>query len=265
MLPFKKILFPVDFSEHSIGAARYVEAFAGRFDAELTVLNTIELPRYNDLLPDSPAQRRRHLDSFLAKELEYFRVERVLAEGEPAANIVDLAREGHCDLIMMPTHGLGGFRRFLLGSIAAKVLHDADCPVWTGVHMAEAPALEKIVFRNFVCAVNLDPHSKKVLECAVELAEEYRASLSVVHVVPPGTEDVESIEWQVKEMLAPDVDKAKVFVEGGDVAHVIAKFAAEAGADMLVIGRNPAPGVLGRLRTDAYSIIRQSPCPVISV
>jgi len=40
---------------------------------------------------------------------------------------------------MMPTHGLGGFRRFLLGSVTAKVLHDADCPVWTGVHLERAP------------------------------------------------------------------------------------------------------------------------------
>ena len=45
MLPFKKILFPVDFSEHSIGAARYVETFAGRFDASVTMLNIVELPR----------------------------------------------------------------------------------------------------------------------------------------------------------------------------------------------------------------------------
>jgi hypothetical protein len=51
MLPFKNILFPVDFSEHSCGAARYVEAFAGRFESELTLLHVIEPPKYNDLRP----------------------------------------------------------------------------------------------------------------------------------------------------------------------------------------------------------------------
>ena len=40
----------------------------------------------------------------------------------------------------MPTHGYGPFRRFILGSNTAKVLHDADCPVWTGVHVEEIPA-----------------------------------------------------------------------------------------------------------------------------
>lgn len=264
MLPFKKILFPVDFSEHSIGAARYVEAFAGRFDAALTLLHVAELPGYNDLMPDSLAQKRRHLESFLAAELEYFQVERILAEGDPAGNIVNTAKAGHFDLIMMPTHGLGGFRRFLLGSVTAKVLHDADCPVWTGVHLEEAPSLDKIVFRSFLCAVNLEPHSKQVIECAVELANEYRAKLSVVHV-PHALGDADDARRQIDELLGPAATQAAVMVEKGEVSSVMAVLASKLEADLTVIGRNPASGVLGRLRTDAYSIIRRSPCPVISV
>jgi hypothetical protein len=49
------------------------------------------------------------------------------------------------------------------------------------------------------------------------------------------------------------------------LAGTVERIAAEVHADLLVIGRNPAPGILGRLRTHAYSIIRQSPCPVLSV
>jgi hypothetical protein len=51
----------------------------------------------------------------------------------------------------------------------------------------------------------------------------------------------------------------------GEVADTVSHVAAGIEADLLVIGRNPDPGKLGRLRTDAYAIIRQSPCPVISV
>src|SRR5258706_3050824 len=159
MLPFKRILFPVDFSAQSIGAARYVEAFTGRFDADLTLLHIIDLPHYNDLRPESPAQKRAHLQSFLASELEYFRVERITAEGDPAGNILQVAREKKSDLIMMPTHGHGPFRRFLIGSVTAKILHDADCPVWTGVHLEAAPPLEKIELHHLLCAVNLEPHA----------------------------------------------------------------------------------------------------------
>jgi nucleotide-binding universal stress UspA family protein len=263
MLPFKKILFPVDFSGQSRGAARYVEAIAGRFNAAVTLLNASD-PQYNDLLLDSPARRRERLDTFLGKDFEYLNVERALAAGDPASSIVNLANAGHFDLIMMPTHGLGGFRRFLLGSITAKVLHDADCPVWTGVHLEQAPPLEKIVFRSFLCAVNLDPHSQLVLECAVELADEYRATLTVVHVAPLMTE-AESIQWQIGEWLGSAAGRTTVRIENGEIASTVAVVAAETEADLLVIGRNPASGTFGRLRTDGYSIIRKSPCPVISI
>lgn len=263
MLPFRNILFPVDFSEQSRGAARYVESLAGRFNAALTLLNASD-PQYNDLLLDSPARRRERLETFLAKDFEYLKVQRVAMDGDPAANIVKCANAGHFDLIMMPTHGLGGFRRFLLGSVTAKVLHDADCPVWTGVHLEEAPPLEEIVFKTFLCAVNLDPHSKRVLDCATELAEEYSAALTVVHVAPFMT-DTESIRWQVREWLGSAAEKTTIRIETGEIASTIAVMAAERGADLLVIGRNPASGAFGRLRTDGYSIIRKSPCPVISL
>lgn len=264
MLPLKKILFPVDFSEQCAGAARYVEAFAGRFDAELTLLHVSGYPQYNDLLPEGPAQRRRRLESFLAKELEYFRVQRVLVEGEPATNIVNYAMAGHFDLIMLPTHGLGDFRRFLLGSVTAKVLHDSDCPVWTGVHLAEAPQLENIVFRNFLCSVDLGPQFHGVVECAAELAEQYRAELSVLHVVPDPAGAAE-VRQTIEGLLPPSAKNAGVLVEAGEVAKTVSCVATRVQADLLVIGRNPAPGMFGRLHTDAYSIIRQSPCPVISV
>jgi nucleotide-binding universal stress UspA family protein len=263
MLPFKKILFPVDLSEQSRGAARYVEAIAGRFNAPVTLLNASD-PQYNDLLLDNPVRRRERLVTVLGEDFEYLKVERVLTAGDPATSIVSFANEGHFDLIMMPTHGLGGFRRFLLGSVTAKVLHDADCPVWTGVHLEKAPPLEKIVFRNFLCAVNLDPHSKLVIDCATELADEYRAALTVVHVVPL-MDDTESIKWQIGEWLGIAAERTTMRIESGEIASTVAVVAAETEADLLVIGRNPASGTFGRLRTDGYSIIRKSPCPVISI
>jgi nucleotide-binding universal stress UspA family protein len=260
LLPFKKILFPVDFSQQSIGAAHYAEAFTGRFDAQLIVLHVIEPPSYNDTLMDRGAQRRERMDAFLANELSYFKVEKVIVEGDPAANILRVATTKNADLIMMPTHGHGAFRRFLLGSVTAKVLHDADCPVWTGVHLENAPPLDKIEFHNFLCAVNLDAHGKKVFENAQEFAEEYRGNLTVVHAA---TIERESARKKLAEFTGSS--KASLVVEGGEVSHVVANVAARLPADLLVIGRSPAPGVLGRLRTHAYPIIRQSPCPVISV
>ncbi len=59
--------------------------------------------------------------------------------------------------------------------------------------------------------------------------------------------------------------EAETIVEGGDPPQVICRLAAERNADLLVIGRGSAAGLFGRLRTNAYAIIRQSPCAVVSV
>ena len=54
MFQLKRILFPVDFSERSRGAAVYVEALAGRFEAELILLHVVEPPTYNRTLAEEP-------------------------------------------------------------------------------------------------------------------------------------------------------------------------------------------------------------------
>src|SRR5207245_2957797 len=58
----------------------------------------------------------------------------IVSLGDPAAEITHYAEKNQVDLIMMPTHGYGRFRNMLLGSVTAKVLHDAHCPIWTAAH-----------------------------------------------------------------------------------------------------------------------------------
>src|ERR1700676_749757 len=136
MPQIRKILFPVDFSESCLGTARYVEALARQFEAEIMLLHAVAMgertpaEKEEKLLP----RRQAQLDAFLADELKYFTTDRACAVGDdPAEAIVDEAREWGADLVMLPTHGLGFFRRHLLGSVTAKVLYDLNCPVWTSV------------------------------------------------------------------------------------------------------------------------------------
>src|SRR5205823_3829182 len=112
--PPKKILFPVDFSERCRAAARMVETFAGRFQSELTLLHVVEPVAIAYELPyDAITPAKALLDSFLVDELKYFRVKRVLIQGDPGHDIVNYAGKNGSDLIMLPTHGYGRFRRFI--------------------------------------------------------------------------------------------------------------------------------------------------------
>jgi nucleotide-binding universal stress UspA family protein len=291
MATLAKILLPVDFSGRCRGAARYAEALANRFDAEILMLHVLPPPQYEfsvleagesalrELYAAQSAQAKKDLESHLSAELVGgLKVRRLLLEGDPARKIAEIAGSERVDLIVMPTHSYGPFRRFILGSVTAKVLHDSDCPVWTGVHLEDAPPPENIALRNVVAAVDLGPESVRTLEWAAWLASSAGARLTLVHATP-------SLEGRTGEYFDPDwrahlAEQARVkiaeitakaganpelLIEDGDAPHVACSAAERLRADVLVVGRGSAAGMFGRLRTNAYAIIRQSPCPVVSV
>ena len=108
-------------------------------------------------------------------------VKRLLLRGDPAREIAQTARDEKVDLIVMSTHGHGVLYRFLLGSVAAKVLHNSDCPVWTTPHLEETPTRE-FAIRNVLCAVDLSPHSRNTVSRAAQMAAEFGARLTLVHI-----------------------------------------------------------------------------------
>jgi nucleotide-binding universal stress UspA family protein len=281
-----RILLPVDFSERSVGAARYARSLALHFHSELILLHALTPPHYEfgalevggsmlgELYRNRTGQASSDLNAFLADELAGLNVRRVVLEGDPAGKIVEFAHSERADIIAMPTHGYGPFRRFILGSNTAKVLHDADCPVWTGVHLEEAPATLSIPFRSILCAVDLGPQSSKTLGWAAWLRQEFGARLTVIHATAADMGQSEA-SWRAKVRAAAEQElqrllrelgvEADLLLEVGEPARIICAAATRLQADVLVIGRGSAAGVFGRLRTNAYAIIRQSPCPVVSV
>jgi len=277
METLSRILLPVDFSERSVGAAHYAASLACHFDAELVLLHVLIPPQYEfgavdiagsmlaELCRDRAEQAKADLANFLADDLPRVRVRRLVLEGDPAGSVVEFAQNEKCDLIVMPTHGYGPFRRFILGSNTAKVLHDADCPVWTGVHMEDAPATSNIAIRHVMCAVDLGAQSSKTLFWAARLAQEFGARLTLMHVTPCGPEVQLAAGEELRRLQKFVGAEAERLLETGEASPVICAAARRSHADVLVIGRGSAAGVFGRLRTNAYAIIRQSPCPVVSV
>jgi nucleotide-binding universal stress UspA family protein len=179
-------------------------------------------------------------------------------------------------LIIMPTHGYGPFRRFLLGSVTAKVLHDAECPVWTGAHLQESADQHWGAMNHVVCAIDGGPESERVLTWASNFAAEFKANTTIVLAIPqldPSDDLFDSegfvrrvgvAEARIRCLLAKSGARGDVMVEEGEPAKVVSEAVRRVGADLAVIGRSAAGGS-GRLRTNAYSIIRESPCPVVSV
>jgi nucleotide-binding universal stress UspA family protein len=138
MLPIHTILHPTDFSEHSEYAFRLACSLARDHNAHLLVMHVWTAPTavvFGEVVPDLGAEdsyreaaeelhRRRPADSEV--DVSYR-----LVEGDPAASILQIAKETCADLIVMGTHGRRGLRRLLMGSVAERVVRGAVCPVVT--------------------------------------------------------------------------------------------------------------------------------------
>jgi nucleotide-binding universal stress UspA family protein len=288
MRAFQKILFPIDMSDSSAATAPFVETMAKKYHAELTLLHVLTPP--SDLIPDWYGGAVPVIDtaavwkaeteaaqSFLTDRFHGLTMHRVSVEGDPARAIDEYARENGIDLIMMPTHGYGLFRTLLLGSVTAKVLHDTSCAVWTGVHIQEAPAVSP-EFATIACAVDRTEDSIQTMRFACRLADDNHARLVVVHAIPGAYAGPEKyLDSDLRVYLEQDARKAiaqlqeraglaaPLCIGAGDVSQVVRDSALGHSADLVVIGRGHATRTLGRLRSNVYSIIREAPCPVISV
>lgn len=287
MLRFKTILFPVDFSDRCVGAARYVKALRERFDSRVILLHVVETrigqigePQFGGMLLDAPvdleAEARQALDQFLTEELSGPNVERWIVRGSPASTILAVAREEHADLMVIPTHGYGGLRRILFGSTASTLLHRSPCPVLTGAHLDRtADATEGLEINRILCALDLLAESDKVLDSAAELAARFGAELVLLHVVP-GTEALPDRQIdcelrghllkQAKEQLLAIASNhgvnATILTEAGSIAPTVENIAIASSADLIVIGRN---GEHPWWEHNSYGIARRAPCAVLSI
>lgn len=147
MIELRRILVPTDFSDTSGVAAKYAVALAEAFGASLHLLHVIEEPFVHGgapqgYIPDLQAFReplRKNAEGQLGKVLtaadrERFHARLVTKFGTPFLEIVRYAKEHDIDLIVMGTHGRGPIAHMLLGSVAAKVVRKAPCPVLTVHH-----------------------------------------------------------------------------------------------------------------------------------
>jgi len=203
----------------------------------------------------------------------------MVEEGEAGCSITGMVRDLGFDLVMMPTRGRGRFRAALLGSATAKVLHDVECAVWTAAH-AEAPAYKvSPAWRKVVCAVDSTPDAVRLIRCAGEMAASFGSTIHLVHALPPTpgsrmeqylSRDFEeglrqAVRREIDAMQRDEGTAFRLCVEAGDAGKVIAATAEKDEADLVLIGRGALPHFAGRLRTHVYSIVRDAPCPVLSI
>jgi nucleotide-binding universal stress UspA family protein len=288
MTMIQNILFPVDFSPSCVAMAAYVKRAAAIFGARVTLVHIFDLYSHDalqlyvrslsEVAEEQQNLARDKLNSFLQSEFPLGECPRILLSGVASTQITQLARKNGFDLIIMPTHA-GLFRRMLLGSTTAKVLNDADCPVLTTQH-AETISPRQLEHREWVCAVGLDSDSQRVLRYASQAADSVHANFTLVHVIPASGSEL-TVELDLEERLQSAKREAAsrriealqgaagshalVSIAIGPIKDMLTEAARRLRADVLVIGRSPQSGGLGRLSDLSYTVARDAPCPVLSV
>ncbi len=272
MASFGRILLPVDFSERSLDAARQAEVLARHFHSDVTVLHVVD--------PDQPefgtfergGVKTCELETLLDRDFAGASILRIVRDGNPAREILDFAGSNDVDLIVITSHGYGPFESFVMGSVAAEVLRDATCPVWISAHAQQGlPPM----FRIVLCAVDLGPGTESIVNWASQFAAAFSARLVVLHAIrslesegQPDSPDewLSSVEREelgtVKRKLGKE---GQVLFAGGDIPEAVCRQAQKLKADLVVIGRSPKADDVGTARTTSFTIIRESPCPVVSI
>ncbi len=285
---FKKVLFPVDFSAPCLLMAPTIVAVALRTHAAVDLLHVLELPPgvrreapgYLNLgdITSFRSQAEQELRRSFSGVFDGISASFGVGEGDPGGIIAQYARENHIDLVCMPTRGWGPFRRLLLGSVTAKVLNDLDLPVLTGAHYRNETSPSGTVFKSILCCIDLSEDSTRVVQWGARVAHQFEADLRVMHALPAVEEPTENrgvleVNRYHKEKATQRYTDLRdeagfdgaLHLVGGSVAHAARQTAIEQNADLIVIGRGVMREHLGRMRTNTYAIIRESPCPVLSV
>ena len=211
--------------------------------------------------------------------------------GPVVRRILERASNVAADLIVVGTHGRGGFARLALGSVAEKVLRKATCPVLTVPPRAQATS--QLPFRRLLCAVDFSEWSLEALKLAVSFAQESGATLTLLHVLewpwheppPPAFDDLPIAQadalrsyrqyleataltrlWTlVPEKLAGRITVVSRVSHGKPYVEIL-RVAAEDKADLIVLGVHGRRAIdLLLLGSTTNQLVRHATCPVLTL
>ncbi|MFQ3580492.1 MAG: universal stress protein [Chloracidobacterium sp.] len=297
---FKHILFATDFSPLSRGLLKYAAAFARQANGRVTLLNvqSASLPAQALRLSERALAEngyewlvgiRRELEEMLQHEtLQGLDAHAMLAEGDPATEILRVAREKDVSLLVMATQRRGFLARPLIGSTALAVLEESPCPAL----VARPPCRDFVYYKGaettialnrILLATDFDPVTDAAKQLAFDLAKAHDAKVTALHAIhivlgyfpmraKSGEDDAVALVRRNAEArfegLASEAAAAGIKFESrlvdGRAYEATLKTAQELEADLIVMGcgDRQAGQPLGH---HVERVIRETTCPLLVV
>jgi nucleotide-binding universal stress UspA family protein len=298
VIRFTQVLCPIDLSELSLRPLAHAAAFARWYGARLTILHVVPTFETTQVRAGGLVDPVRFVEPMTRAAVERALREAmraagatvphaaVVAEaGDPVTTIVGQAAVLSADLIVMGTHGRGGFERFLLGSVTEKVLRKAPCPVLTVPPRAGGAPQADVAFTRILCPMDFSAGAQQALGFALDLARQSNGAVTVLHVIEWFTEEarLSFVDFDVaafRRRLARDArERLRALLDeanraGCAIAEEVAfgrphrevlRVAGQQESDLIVMGaqgRGPGHVLLGST-TD--QVVRAATCPVLTV
>jgi nucleotide-binding universal stress UspA family protein len=293
MTTFERILFPVDFSEASEAMVGDVVEMARRFHASVTALHAFNEVQDHNLAPDVDAPfgpepggvpytpelkelreaRNERLKEFVREHLLPAGVEAkaVVEDGDPAHAIEWTAKQEQSELVMMSMEGKGTLRRVLKGSLPAKVLHTLQCPVYISPHKRGELPSSPDGFQTILCAVPPEPESEAALGIAAAIAAGFGSRVCLLQTgsaekAPQAEQAVLGIRSALQKARGEAVNLAvEVRTVDAELPEAVRQTAMEEDANLVIVGRGLVQSAVSHIWSNLYTVLDESPCPVLTV
>src|SRR5271165_737556 len=296
---FKNILFATDFSEVSKRAVPYAAVIASRYGSKIYVVHVIRpearMPSPIEPLPPELDLGRVNADREMANFLRGDTLggiphEIFLKEGAIWDVLSDLIERDEIDLLVLGTHGRGGLKKVILGSVAEELFRLASCPVLTVGPAVPAEPAGSTEFRRILFATDFGPASSHALHYAISLATESKARLMLLHVVMPvpvldvgpywyaGTNPIEQQKTEkaryldrLRDMIPPEINlpcDPEFLVDFDFTPDAIVRVADDLQADLIVMGVNQTASARASAHlpwATAHAVVCHAKCPVLTV
>ena len=283
-ISLRNILFATDFSPRSEAALTYAIGLSRRYDSLLNIVSIVPAEICDNAQPPDPFYFRHSAENKMANLVtsELFhgiKHQELVTEGEGGVPQVlpELMQKLEIDLVVLGTHGRGGVKKVLLGSVAEEIVYSAPCPVLTaGPYTSPIPELK---LARILYATDLLPGSAKSLAYALWLTEHEHAHLTLLHILTmPADVPLEYPEAErdiamkrLRQLLPSDADlseEREFIVEVGAPAEHILKVAKGQGADLIVMGPHHTshPRISAHLPwVILHQVLCHARCPVLTV
>jgi nucleotide-binding universal stress UspA family protein len=283
---FNKILVPLDGSKLAEQVLPYARWLAGAYGASITLVRVTDP---DARLPFTANQSASDYLKYTAASLSPLSVDTVEKIGKPAEVIVDTAKGDADCLIAMATHGLTGPRRWVLGSVASKVVQTADNPILLIRVAQDAAPLGPFAVKRVIVPLDGSGLAEKVLPHVMVLASKLKLDMQLVrtyslppdaYVVADGViaqgpaqyrknlheESEKYLDGKVASLQADGFTAVSATVIEGDAASELIDLAAEPPQSLIAMSTHGRSG-LGRwvLGSVAEKVVQHSLAPVLLI